>query len=73
MVWLVSGLVLVLGLVILVVQAVALVGRVRRNRSAVTALRISIQDGSSRLRTGQEAMREWRAARHRAGPEDLSA
>ena len=63
MVWLLSGLVLALGLVVLVLLAVALAGRLRRNQSAVTALRITFQDGSSRLRAGQEIMREWRDSR----------
>jgi hypothetical protein len=73
MVWLLSGLVLVVGLVVLVVLAVALLGHVRRNQGAVTALRISFQDGCSRVRADQQIMREWRAARHRAGPPDPSA
>ncbi|HEY9417094.1 MAG TPA: hypothetical protein VIQ30_20235 [Pseudonocardia sp.] len=73
MLWLLSGLVVVLGLVVLVPLAVGLVGRLRRNRSAVTALRITVQDGSSQLRAGQESMREWRAVRHQAGSSDPSA
>ena len=73
MVWLLSGLVLVVGLVVLVGLAVALLGRLRRNQGAVTALRITIQDGSSRLRAGQQITREWRATRHHTGPVDQSA
>lgn len=73
MMWLLSGLVLVVGLVVLVVLAVALLGRLRRNQSAVTALRISMQDGSSRLRAGQEIMREWRVGRRDPGSTDLGA
>lgn len=73
MVWLLSGLVLVVGVVVLVVLAVALLGHLRRNQSAVTALRMSFQEGSSRLRADQQIMREWRAARHQAGSSDLSA
>lgn len=63
MVWLLSGLVLALGLVVLVVLAAALVARLRRNQSAVTTLRISVQEGASRLRTSQELMRGWRLGR----------
>jgi hypothetical protein len=73
MVWLLSGLVLAVGLVVLIVLAVMLLGHVRRNQSAVTALRISFQDGSSRMRAGQEIMRERRAARRDPGTSELSA
>ena len=73
MVWLLSGLVLALGLVVLVLLAVALVGRLRRNQRAVTALRITLQDGSSRLRAGQQIMRDWRVGRHSTGSTDPGA
>jgi hypothetical protein len=73
MVWLLIGLVLGLGLVVLVPIAVALVGRIRRNQSAVTNLRITLRDGSSQLRAGQELMREWRVARRDSGSTDPGA
>lgn len=73
MVWLLSGLVLVVGVVVLAVLAVALIGRLRRNQGAVTALRISIENGSSRLRASQEITRGWRVGRRDAGSSDLSA
>jgi hypothetical protein len=67
MVWLLSGLVLVIGLVVLVMLAVTLVGRLRRNRTAVTGLRITLRDGSSRLKAGLEHIREWRVERRATG------
>jgi hypothetical protein len=63
MVWLLSGLVLAVGLAVLVVMAVALIGRLRRNQSAVAALRACVGDGSERLRAGAAMVREWRETR----------
>ena len=71
--WLLGGLVIVVALVVLVPLAVALAGRVRRNQSAVTALRITLRDGTSQLRAGQELMRDWRVARRDTGSIDPGA
>lgn len=73
MVWLLSGMLVVVGLVVLVAVILPVVSGLRRGQLVMANLRACVGDGSERLRAGGETVREWREARSHTGLSDSSA
>jgi len=58
--WLLSALLVAVGLVVLVGLVVRLVGRLRRNEATVTAVRAMLAAGLDRMRPSLEQLSDWR-------------
>ena len=70
--WLLTAVLVLLGLVLLALVAVRVVGALRRARAASATLNTAITGRSRRISAGLGEVREWRAAHRRTGSVDVS-